>query len=105
MDWIDTVTGPPGLKPRMKKSIARVVASTVVMSASLGLPGLGVAAVAAAQPAAPLPDYHWCPGEFWDPGWGDNWDGGRCHDDHWRDGEHRDHDHWHGYHGYYGYGG
>ena len=36
---------------------------------------------------APLPDYHWCPGQFWDPGWGNNWDWGRCHDDFYFDGE------------------
>jgi len=47
-------------KPRTKKNIARVAASTLVMSAGLGLAGLGAAAVAEAQPA-PLPDYHWCP--------------------------------------------
>jgi hypothetical protein len=39
--------------------------------------------------------YHWCPGQWWDPGWGANWDGGRCHDDHWYDGEARDQGHWH----------
>jgi hypothetical protein len=55
------------------------------MSAGLGLAGLGPVAVAEAQPA-PLPDYHWCPGQFWDPGWGGDWDGGRCHDDHWQGG-------------------
>jgi hypothetical protein len=81
-------------RPRTKKSIARVAASTVIMSAGLGLAGLGAAAVAEAQPA-PLPDYHWCPGQFWDPGWGNNWEGGRCHDEHWRDGEARDGAHWH----------
>jgi hypothetical protein len=75
------------------KKIAHV-ASTVVMTAGLGLAGLGGAAVAQAQPP-PLPDYHWCPGQWWDPGWGDNWDGGRCHDDHWFDGEARDQGHWH----------
>ena len=64
------------------------------MTAGLGLAGLGAAALAEAQPA-PFPDYHWCPGQWWDPGWGDNWDGGRCHDDHWFDGEGRDRDHWH----------
>ena len=56
---------------------------------------MGATVVAQAQPA-PLPDYHWCPGEYWDPGWGDNWEWGRCHDDHWRDGEPRDRDHWQG---------
>src|ERR1700741_1194537 len=81
------------------KNILRVTASTVVMSAGLGLAGLGAAAVAEAQPApfAPFPEYHWCPGQWWDPGWGRNWDGGRCHDDHWFDGDPRDQGHWHGY--------
>ena len=45
---------------------------------------------------APLPDYHWCPGQFFDPGWGNNWDQGRCHDDGFFDGEPRDGDHWRG---------
>jgi hypothetical protein len=81
------------------KNILRVTASTVVISAGLGLAGLGAAAVAEAQPApfAPFPDYHWCPGQWWDPGWGRNWDFGRCHDDHWFDGDPRDQGHWHGY--------
>jgi hypothetical protein len=70
-----------------------------MMSAGLGLAGLGAAAVAEAQPApfAPFPAYHWCPGQWWDPGWGRNWDFGRCHDDHWFDGDPRDQGHWHGY--------
>jgi hypothetical protein len=77
------------------RNIARVAASTAVMTAGLGLAGLGAAAIAQAQPA-PFPDYHWCPGQFWDPGWGNNWDGGRCHDDGFYDGEPRDGGHWHG---------
>jgi hypothetical protein len=66
------------------------------MGAGLGLTGLGLSAVAAAQPA-PIPVYHWCPGEFWDPHWGPNWELGRCHDDHWFDGEPRDAFHRHGW--------
>jgi hypothetical protein len=78
------------------KNVARVAASTLVMSAGFGLAGLGVAAVAQAHPA-PFPNhYHWCPGQFWDPGWGNNWDWGRCHDDWYFDGEPRDEGHWHG---------
>ncbi len=50
---------------------------TFAMAAGVGLAGLGVAPHAEAQPG-PFPQ--WCPGEFWDPGWGDNWDGGNCHD-------------------------
>ncbi|WP_424757760.1 hypothetical protein [Mycobacterium sp.] len=38
---------------------------------------MGVATEAQAQ-VGPFPQ--WCPGDFWDPGWGDNWDGGGCHD-------------------------
>jgi hypothetical protein len=66
------------------------------MSAGLGHAGLGAVGVAEAQPA-PFTDYHWCPGQLWDPAWGNNWDGGRCHDDHWRDGEARDRAHRHSY--------
>jgi hypothetical protein len=76
------------------KTFARIAASTVAMTAGLGLAGLGAAAAADAQPA-PFPEYHWCPGQFWDPGWGPNWDMGRCHDDHFFDGEARDGNHWH----------
>ena len=48
------------------------------MAAGLGLVGLGAANEAQAQPG-PLPQ--WCPGDFWDPGWGPNSDWNRCHDD------------------------
>lgn len=62
------------------------------MAAAAGLVGVGTATVAQAQPA-PIPQYHWCPGQFWDPGWGPNWDGGNCHDDHHRDADGYDHSH------------
>jgi len=80
------------------KNIKRIAAATA-LTTGLGLAGLGAASVAGAfpGPAGPMPDYHWCPGQWWDPGWGNNWDGGRCHDDGYYDGEPRDHDHWHGY--------
>lgn len=61
------------------KNLARS-AATISAIAGLGLAGLGLAADAQAQPG-PLPQ--WCPGDFWDPGWGDNWDNGHCHDN-WR---------------------
>ncbi|MCV7401969.1 hypothetical protein H7K24_17645 [Mycobacterium fragae] len=83
------------------KNFVRVLGSAVALTAGLGLAGLGAAAVAHAQPA-PFPDYHWCPGEYWDPGWGDNWDPDRCHDDHWLDGDPHDLSHWHGPEGYPG---
>ncbi|WP_292989890.1 hypothetical protein [Mycobacterium sp.] len=50
------------------------------MASGLGLAGMGVGTVAQAQPG-PFPQ--WCPGDFWDQGWGNNWDSGRCHDN-WR---------------------
>ncbi len=43
------------------------------MGAALGVVGVGAAVDAQAQPG-PFPQ--WCPGDFWDPGWGDNWEGG-----------------------------
>jgi hypothetical protein len=77
------------------KNIKRVAAATAITAAGLGLAALGTVTVAGAQPG-PFPDYHWCPGEWWDPGWGNNWDMGRCHDDGFFDGEPRDEGHWHG---------
>ena len=74
------------------KNTFLVAASAVVMSAGLGLAGLGTAGAAEAHPA-PSPECHWCPGQWWDPGRGNNWDGRRC----WFDGDPRDRGHWHGY--------
>jgi len=59
------------------KNIARVAVSTFIISTGLGFAGLGAATVAQAQPG-PFPQ--WCPGDFWDPGWGGNPDGFHCHD-------------------------
>ncbi|HXB86240.1 hypothetical protein [Mycobacterium sp.] len=59
------------------KRIAGIAAATVAMAAGLGFAGVAAATDAQAQPG-PFPQ--WCPGEFWDPGWGDNWDWGGCHD-------------------------
>nr|WP_081485337.1 hypothetical protein [Mycobacterium xenopi] len=79
------------------KKYTRFTATTVIVTAGLGLAGLGAASVAQARPG-PLPDYHWCPGQFWDPGWGPNWDWDDCHDDHHRDIDGPDHarDYWGG---------
>src|SRR6201997_4475856 len=63
------------------KTTTRFVASIFAMAVTLGLAGVGAATEAQAQPG-PFPQ--WCPGEFWDPGWGDNWDWHSCHD--WRGG-------------------
>jgi hypothetical protein len=84
-----------GWYEEMVINIKRIAAATAIAS-GLGLAGVGAASVAEAMPMAPLPDYHWCPGEFFDPGWGNNWDQGRCHDDGFFDGEPRDGGHWHG---------
>jgi len=59
------------------KSIPRVGLSALIITAGLGLAGLGAAGIAQAQPG-PFPQ--WCPGDFWDPGWGGNPDGFHCHD-------------------------
>lgn len=77
------------------RNIMRIATSSLVLTSGLGLAGLGAAAVAEAQPIAPPPTYHWCPGSDWDDAWGFNWDWGRCHDDHFYDGDGRDRDHWH----------
>ncbi|WP_162899248.1 hypothetical protein [Mycobacterium shigaense] len=61
--------------------IPRFAATFFAGAALLGLAGVGVAADVQAQPG-PFPQ--WCPGEFWDPGWGNNWDWNSCHD--WRGG-------------------
>ncbi len=66
------------------------IAAAAAITTGLGLAGVGAASIAEAQPVAPLPDYHWCPGQWFDPAWGNNWDGGRCHDDGFFDGEPRD---------------
>ena len=72
------------------------IAAAAAITAGLGLAGVGAAGIAEAQPAGPLPDYHWCPGQFYDPGWGNNWDWNRCHDDFYGDGDPHDQGHWHG---------
>jgi hypothetical protein len=59
------------------KKFARVAASTAALVACLNFASLATAIDAQAHPG-PLPT--WCPGDFWDPGWGNNWDWGGCHD-------------------------
>jgi len=74
----------------MKKTFVGL-AATVVATGGLGLAGLGLASGAAQADIGPVPLYHWCPGDNWDPGWGGNWDQGNCHDDHHRDMDGWDH--------------
>lgn len=52
----------------------------VLAAGSLAMGGLGLAATAQAAPAAPLPAYHWCPGDNWDNHWGNNPGWHECHD-------------------------
>jgi hypothetical protein len=67
------------------------IATTMLVTGGLGMAGLGLAAGTAHAEPFPAPTYHWCPGDFWDPGWGFNWDFGVCHDDHHRDIDADDH--------------
>ena len=57
----------------------------MLVSGGVGLTGLGLAAGTAQAEPIPAPMYHWCPGDFWDQGWGGNWDWDNCHDDFRRD--------------------
>jgi len=54
----------------VKKSVHFAVATAVLVAGS-ALAVLGTAAEARARPG-PFP--LWCPGDYWDPGWGDYWD-------------------------------
>ena len=56
------------------------------MTTGLGLVGVGAPTVATAQ-VGDFPSYHWCPGDFWHPEWGFNFDWTTCHDDYHRDGD------------------
>jgi hypothetical protein len=70
--------------------MARCAATTFIVTAGLGMAGVGAATAASAQ-VGEFPSYHWCPGEDWHPEWGDNWDAGTCHDDRHRDIDGNDH--------------
>ncbi|WP_172827295.1 hypothetical protein [Mycobacterium asiaticum] len=56
----------------------------VLVTGGLALSAFGIAGSpwAQAAPAPQPPSSHWCPGDFWDPGWDDiyNWDWNQCHD-------------------------
>jgi hypothetical protein len=69
-----------GTKPHLKRALVGLGATLVAGAAGFGLS----AGIAQAEPAF-VPTYHWCPGEYYDPGWGPNWDQGVCHDDFHRD--------------------
>ncbi len=59
------------------KSSSRLAATGFALIVGLGLAGAGAATPAHAAPG-PFPQ--WCPGNFWDPAWGPNWDGNHCHE-------------------------
>jgi len=67
-------------------TLARCAATTFIVAIRLGLARVGGATVGAAQ-VGEFPSYHWCPGDFWRPEWGFNFDWNTCHDDHHRDGD------------------
>jgi hypothetical protein len=79
----------------MKNQIMKAAAA-VVMATGVVLTGLNAAGGIARAEPVPVPMYHWCPGEFWFPGWGFNWEWSTCHDDWHRDidGDWHDRD-WH----------
>ena len=54
--------------------------TSALVGGGLALSALGLAAGPAQATPAPVPTYHWCPGDRWDPGWGPyaNWNA--CHD-------------------------
>jgi hypothetical protein len=56
--------------------------ASVLAAGGLALSALGLASgiAQAAPPSAPTYHHHWCPGDRWDPGWGNNWDWGNCRD-------------------------
>jgi hypothetical protein len=69
-----------------------LTAAAVIATGALGFAGLGVSVGTAAATVGSLPEYHWCPGQYFDQGWGDNWDPNVCHDDFHRDGDGYNHD-------------
>jgi hypothetical protein len=54
--------------------------TSVLAGAGLGVFALGLAGGIAQASPAPAPNSHWCPGNPWDPSWGNNLDPNHCHD-------------------------
>lgn len=58
--------------------------TTLLVSGGLAWSGFGPSGVGPLAQAAPVPapSHHWCPGDQWDPGWGNvyDWDWNHCHD-------------------------
>jgi hypothetical protein len=71
----------PGTTFNLKRSLVGLGAATLLAGAA----SFGLASGTAQAAPGFIPDYHWCPGQFFDPGWGPNWDQNVCHDDFHRD--------------------
>ncbi|MBV9250770.1 MAG: hypothetical protein JO227_16160 [Acetobacteraceae bacterium] len=58
------------------------ICTGALAAGGLALSAFGLASGTAAAAPAPAPMYHhhWCPGDNWDNGWGNNSDWGNCHD-------------------------
>jgi hypothetical protein len=65
--------------------------ATVVATGALGFAGLALSTGTAGAVVGGMPEYHWCPGDNFDPGWGNNWETNACHDDWHRDADGGDH--------------
>ena len=73
------------------RKLVELAAATVVTTGAFGLAGLGLSLGTAGAVVGAMPEYHWCPGDNFDPGWGNNWEPNACHDDFHRDGDGGDH--------------
>jgi hypothetical protein len=65
--------------------------SAAVLAGSLGAASFGLTAGTAQAEPRFFPTYHWCPGDYFRPEWGINWELNGCHDDYHRDGDGDDH--------------
>ena len=56
--------------------------TSVLAGGGLALSAFGLSGGVAQAAPAPAPGSHWCPGDQWNPGWGNisDWDWNHCHD-------------------------
>jgi hypothetical protein len=56
--------------------------ASVVVGGALALSALGLGGTVVQAAPAPAPAGHWCPGDQWNPAWGNvlDWDWNHCHD-------------------------
>jgi hypothetical protein len=54
--------------------------TSALAGAGLALSAFGLAGGIVQAAPVPLPNYHWCPGDQWNPGWGNNPDPNHCQD-------------------------